>query len=187
MGSIQRQLTSPFAALIEEHRSRRPAMMLRDYYKLLYQGIRGPEHLLSSAEVFTQRLSQEWLSLNPSQDDPLLEAIRPDGSLLRLNLRPYKAAGGPWDGLVTGCLEAGRCVWGTQADLQYAWAEFLALLRAGNLPGLPPEDCEAFTAWLHGNNFPPVHHSEQYRRLYRPAYRLVRKSPLWSKIQYPPE
>jgi hypothetical protein len=31
-------------ALVKEHLARRPAMEPRDIYKLLYQGMRGPEH-----------------------------------------------------------------------------------------------------------------------------------------------
>jgi len=35
------------------------------------------------------------------------------------------------------------------------------------------EQVEIFTEWLDANEYPAVHHSERYRSLYRPAYRLV--------------
>jgi hypothetical protein len=73
--------------LIKEHLARRPAMEPCDLYKLLYQGVRGPEHLISSPEAFTERLVKEWHELDFADSDPLWESIRPDGSLLRLNLR----------------------------------------------------------------------------------------------------
>lgn len=129
--------------------------------------------MMPAAEIFKQRLAEEWQSLTPSEADPLYEAIRPDGSLLRLNLRPYKAAGGSLDELASACLETGQRAWGTQADLLQTWGEFLALCQAGCWSNLAPADCSSFTTWLQEQGFPPIHHSKRYRSLYQPAYRLV--------------
>ena len=148
-------------------------MELRDLYKLLYQGVRGPEHILSSADIFRQRLREEWEALEPAPQDPLYEAICPDGRLLRLNLRPYRAAGGLLEQLSAACLAAGDEKWGTQADLRQTWDEVLRVCRLGAWQGFSWEACQAFTLWLQAHGFPPVHHSEAYRQLYRPAYRLV--------------
>ena len=145
----------------------------RDIYKLLYQGVRGPEHLISSPTVFAERLAAEWESLDLTGGDPLWESIRPDGSLLRLNLRPYKVQGGHLDSLVATGLDTGRRIWGTQAELQLAWEGFTAACRERSWPGMALDNVDAFSSWLEANDFPPVHHSERYRSLYRPAYRLV--------------
>lgn len=160
-------------ALIEEHLARRPAMEPRDLYKLLYQGVRGPEHVITSSEAFMERLVGEWDDLDLAGGDPLWESIRPDGSLLRLNLRPFKAAGGNLDELASACLQTGRHSWGTPAGLQMAWDLLITTRRKDSWSGLALDDIEAFTSWLEENRFPPVHHSERYRSLYRPAYRLV--------------
>ncbi len=159
--------------LVKEHLLYRPAMEPIDLYKLLYQGVRGPEHILTDPEAFKERLVEEWDGLDPANGDPLWESIRPDGSLLRLNLRPFKAAGGRLDELATGCLEAGRCSWGTPAELKLTWDLMTTAIREDSLSGLVLADIVAFTAWLEEKVFPPVHHSERYRKLYRPAYRLV--------------
>ncbi len=148
-------------------------MQPRDIYKLLYQAVRGPEHLIASPQAFTERLAEEWAALDPADDDPLREAIRPGGSLSRLNLRPYKAQGGQLDGLVAACLETVRRPWGTQDELHKAWEGFVAACRDRSWPGVSLEQVETFSAWLAGHGYPPVHHSERYRDLYRPAYRLV--------------
>jgi hypothetical protein len=160
-------------ALINEHLSRRPGMQPRDVYKLLYQSVRGPEHIIASPQAFTQWLREEWEGLDLTYPDPLYESIRPDGSLLRLNLRPYKAAGGGLEDLAEACLETGRRAWGTQGDLEIAWRDLLAGWRKQPRPGMSLEDYEAFTYWLESQGFPAVHHSEPYRSLYHPAYRLV--------------
>lgn len=160
-------------ALLTEHLTRRPAMQPRDVYKLLYQGVRGPEHLITSPQAFREYLGSEWEALNSVGDDPLTESIRPDGSLLRLNLRPFKASGGSLEVMTAVCLETARRPWGTPDQLQEAWGIFVACCQAGFYPGLPLEEIESFTTLLQENEFPPVHHSEVYRHLYRPAYRLV--------------
>ena len=54
-----------------------------------------------------------------------------------------------------------------------AWDVFTAACKIPSWLGLDMGRVEVFSAWLAGNGYPPVHHSERYRRLYRPAYRLV--------------
>jgi hypothetical protein len=165
--------TDPVVALVKEHLARRPVMEPRDVYKLLYQGVRGPEHIIASADAFTDRLVEEWEALDLTGNDPLWESIRSDGSLLRLNLRPFKAEGGRLDELVDACLETSRRSWGTLTDLQQTWESFATGCREQPMPGLALEDVKSFSSWLEANGFQPVHHSERYRVLYRPAYRLV--------------
>lgn len=156
-----------------EHLARRPAMEPRDVYKLLYQGVRGPGHIIISTQAFTERLAAEWHALDPAEDDPLWESIRPDESLLRLNLRPFKAAGGHLDELLHACLETGRRSWGGPAEFQAVWEQCVAVCSTHPWPGLDWDTIATFTAWIGVQGFPPVHHSERYRSLYRPAYRLV--------------
>jgi hypothetical protein len=122
-------------ALIKEHLVQRPAMEPRDLYKLLYQGVRGLEHIITSPKAFTERLVEEWDKLDLAEGDPLWESIRPNRSLLRLNLRPFKALGGDLDELAAACLETGRRSWGTQAELQLAWDHFINACRERSWPG----------------------------------------------------
>jgi len=161
------------AVLIGEHLSRRPGMEPRDIYKLIYQSVRGPEHMITSPSAFTERLTAEWESLDLAGSDPLWEAIRPDRSLLRLNLRPYKSRGSDLEKLVTACLETACRIWGTQAELEQAWEGFTSACRDRSFSGVVLDQVEIFTSWLDANGYPAVHHSESYRSLYRPAYRLV--------------
>jgi hypothetical protein len=169
MWNDSRQISS----LISAHLARRHGMEPRDVYKLLYQGVRGPEHIITSPTAFAERLAIEWESLDRTDSDPLWESIRPDGGLLHLNLRPFKAQGGDIAQLTTACLETARHPWGTQNELQQAWEDFTAACRDRSWHQMALYDVESFTRWLEANGFPPVHHSERYRSLYRPAYRLV--------------
>lgn len=159
--------------LIEEQRARHAAMAVRDAYKLLFQGVRGPEHLIASAEDLTARLRVEYASLPAAEDDPLWEAVRPDGTLGRLNLRPFKARGGTLEWLVAAVRQTGARPWGTLPELRAVWAAFGELCQEGRWEQFPPEEVRGFTAWLEAQGWPAVHHSDAYRRAYRPAYRLV--------------
>jgi hypothetical protein len=160
--------------LVQEHLALRPLGEPRDIYKLLYQGVMGPEHIISSPQAFADRLRDEWENLPMHMvNDPLCEPVRPDGELLRLNLRPFKAKGGSLDKLVTACLETAQHAWGTPGELQTVWTNLVETCHIFPLPGLSLTDLETFTTWLIEQGFPPVHHSETYRNAYRPAYRLV--------------
>ncbi len=164
--------------LIEEQRARYAEMAVGDAYKLLFQGVRGPEHLIASAEDFAARLRAEYAALPAAEDAPLWEAVRPDGALGRLNLRPFKARGGTLEWLIAAVLRTAARRWGTLAELQAAWATFLALCREGRWRQFPPDEVRGFSAWLEAQGWPAVHHSAAYRQAHRPAYRLIAQSEL---------
>ena len=43
--------------VIQENLARKPAMEPHDLYKLLHQGVRGLEHIITSPAAFTERLA----------------------------------------------------------------------------------------------------------------------------------
>jgi hypothetical protein len=159
--------------LIGGHVERRPAMEPRDVYKLLYQGILGLEHLVASPEDFATRLRAEHKAVSPDDAELLWEAIRPDRTLGRLNLRPFKAQRGDVELLTAACLRTAGRVWGTPDELRAAWATFADLCRAGQWPAFSLPKVLAFSAWIEDRGYPAAHHSPRYRETYRPAYRLV--------------
>lgn len=174
-----------FYELLDRHLALRPAMQVQDIYKLLYQGVLGPEHLVASQPAFEQRLQEEYADLEADESEPLLESIHPQHALARLNLRPYKAQSGDLSGLAQVCLATARQTWGTLDELQQAWDLFASACQAGRIPSLPSSEAITFSNWLEAHSYPPVHHSEAYRRLYRPAYRLVNPELFESNLSIP--
>jgi len=160
------------ARLIDQHCQRYPALEPRDVYKLLYQGLRGPEHLIASPAEFAARLQAEYEAVAPDDAGPLWEAVRPDGRLGRLHLRPFKARSGDLAALTRACLATAGSAWGTLEDVRAAWAVFEAGCRAGRW-AFPMSSVLDLTRWLQEHEYPAVHHSESYRAAYQPAYRLV--------------
>jgi len=134
------------ARLIAEHVARHPVMEPCDVYKLLYQGMLGPKHLVASPEDFAARLRTEYETVPSCAAEPLWEPVRPDGALVRLNLRPFKARGGDVEQLITACLQTAERTWGTPEELRAAWATFVELCRAGQWEVFPLPAVLAFSA-----------------------------------------
>ncbi|MFH1908734.1 MAG: hypothetical protein ABIL11_15365 [Chloroflexota bacterium] len=161
--------------LIDRHFRWYPFMEPRDVYKLLYQGAMGPEHLIASEAAFRERLLAEFAPLEARQGERLYEPVRPDGSLVRINLRPFKFQQGDLDWLVAACLAAGQQRWGRLEELRQAWETFLGLCQEGRWPEFDLADVSSFSAWLEVQGYPAVHHSTAYRSRYEPSYRLILK------------
>lgn len=159
--------------LVQLHLGWYPLMELRDIYKLLYQGVMGAEHLVPSTEEFARKLDSEFDRLLPDPYGRLLEPVRADQSLLRLNLRIYKSQLGKIEALVPPLLETAYSGTSNPGELRSAWMGFVGSCEQGILLGDKTAEIHQFTSWLEKSGFPPVHHSKVYRRQYQPAYRLI--------------
>jgi hypothetical protein len=159
--------------LIGGHLTRYPAAEPRDIYKLLYQGTLGPEHLVESVEEFEARLLAELEEIQPDENEPLWDPLRPDGLLGRLNLRSFKARGGDPARLLEACLRTSFQRWGTPEDLKRAWDTYSSLARQGTWPSMSPGRIDILTRYLILHDYPPMQHSTMFRRSYAPAYRVI--------------
>jgi hypothetical protein len=159
--------------IILKHLSWYPLMKPRDVYKLVFQGVMGSEHLISSPEGFIKYLAEEFEPLLPEPAGRLFEPIRPDRSLLRINLRSYKALQLGVDILIPHLLETARTFLGDPSQLQAVWMALVQSCEQGQITNFDIAEIHQFTGWLEGLGFPAVHHSEVYIREYQPAYRLI--------------
>jgi hypothetical protein len=166
-------LLDDWLILLEKHFNQRPLMKVRDVYKLLYQGILGPEHLIVSESAFAERLVAEYEGLTADYDDPLLEAIHPNKTLLRINLKPFKAAEYDLTRLLDACVQTAQRSWGNADKLRLVWEAFADSYDRLKVVVISANEMEEFTTWLASHDYPPVHHSPAYRLAYQPAYRLV--------------
>jgi len=176
MPQIQPMMPDQLESLVKlfhQHISWYPRMEPRDLYKLLYQGVMGPEHLIASQEEFTRYLKVEFRRLRPDLHERLFEPVLPDQSLLRLNLRPFKSRQIPLESLVPLLLETAGSFSGELTALRAAWKGFVQSCEHGWITNFNIREVNQFTSWLEKMEFPAVHHSEVYRREYQPAYRLI--------------
>ncbi len=165
--------------LFRQHLAWYPLMKGRDVYKLLYQGAMGPEHMVATQQEFGRRLEAEFNSLQPAPIERLLESVRPDQSLFRLNLRPFKARENTIDRILPLLLQTSRQTHGSMEELVNGWAIFVEYVERDQAGHFQLEEVNKFRAWLEREGYPPVHHSQVYRREYQPAYRLLAAPMLW--------
>ncbi len=150
-----------FRTVIETHRGRYPGMEPRDWGKLAFQSEFGPEHLVSDRESVLNYLKQEYGLLPP--DSPVIPPEPIGNGLCRFHLSACGAEQLPL--LAELFCRSAREHRGSREGL----AARLALLRELDVPGM-----EAWLADYEAAGCPAVRHSQTYRELYDPHYRVIR-------------
>ncbi len=166
--------------LIRPHFERRPLMRAKDAYKLLYQGVFGVGHIMGDESWAWLKAEAEGLDLEDQPDEPLLEEVSADGSVVRLNLRPYLRRGLSLEKLFSAMKETAS-LGGSPMDFLKAWAMFKTLANSGEISADKAE-IEALDEGLQSGECRPQHHSDAYRDAYHPAYRVVRRESLTSVL-----
>ncbi len=161
-----------FIDLIRKHRDQKKQFDIADAYKLIYQSVFGPEHLLSDHERVMQRLVQELDAMEGEFNEPLIEPISVDGNVVRLNLRPYKLLKGDATQLFQAMVQSSQQIRGSKDKFLLLWRQFLLAVMAGMFE-FDREAVLRFDAQMSTQNYPAVHHSPGYREANRPAYRVL--------------
>lgn len=146
---------------LQEQIARHPGMQPRDIIKLCYQAAYGGDHLLTDIAKAKEYFDQEFGGVMPS-DEPLYELISPE--MARINLRAWKKAGLPGEWLFRLFTLSARMPMGENLRAYLDEAETL------NFPGFH----EARVKYEE-QGCPGVHHSDIYRKLKQPAYRVVNR------------
>ena len=160
-------------ALLMEHFERRPQMRATDAYKLIFQGVFGVGHILG--EGARKRLEEEVESLDIEDHptEPLIERVSVDGSMIRVNLRPYLRRGFPLDRLYEAMEKTSKDR-GSPEQFLFVWSVFHELANSGAIE-VDGEELDSMHRQLQRENPRPHHHSELYRGAYFPAYRVVKR------------
>lgn len=166
-------LTSPnqTGRILEAELAARPAATARDLYKLLHQSVFGPGHLILDAEAARGALLREVAGLGPTRaGEALLEDL--GGGLVRVNLRPYRDAGGSLDGLLQAMVGTAATLKGDPRALDARIADGCGFLAGLGRPALAAE-LVTLAREQAATGHPPLRHAEAYRAAYAPAYRVV--------------
>jgi len=165
-----------FHECLDLHARRYPLMEIQDLVKLAYQASQGSGHLVASeadALAFLHAESEQAMADPYEADAIVCEPAGPD--FCRVHLRALPAAG-----LSLGTVA--RVFFLTAAEPpagQTALDDLLGQVRSALGQGLPLarpiglDDWDRWIASYRATGCPAVHHSDTYRRAYRPAYRLV--------------
>ena len=146
---------------------------MRDAYKWLYQATRGGEHDAPSREEAEQWLLCEWEELGaPLPDEPVVEPLG-TGGIVRVNLRPYRLAGGDRSALLSAFLLSAAAFRPDRNAFERMWLALGDGLRAGAIGRLTRAGWEQLDAETRPHGYPAVHHSDTYAKIRRPAYRVL--------------
>ena len=171
---------------------------LIDIYKCLHQGEFGVGHTIDHPEGFKQRLLQE-MARGPAPDqilEPAVENISLDGRMLRINLRAVRNLYADHleravEDLGRVCVASAEISQGSSDNFFLTLEQFKKLNRegqivlAGHVFAFPPAMVEDFLIEVRQlmqriGQVPVFSHSETYRRLNRPSYRVAERSVLQS-------
>lgn len=166
-------MQSALKTIISYHLNRYPGLAVADLYKLIYQAAMGSEHAVTDADQAERRLRSEAETMAPMPEDaPMTDPVSPDHRLVRVHLHPYLTRGGQIADLARAFIQTSRTFTPSIRSLStyWRWTEAMAhrddlAISAAQLARFGEKKCK--------ENYPAVHHSAQYRRLYQPAYRVV--------------
>lgn len=178
-GCAREQTPLEIESMIKAQLAMYPEMLEQDWYKLFHQASMGSRHLGVDDSLIYNYLLGEWDRIEASNQEPLVEYIAPDSSMVRIHLRPYKAKGGTPEAV----FEAMKKTWETfepsENRLQELMDELLAVAGMERI-GVQKEVLARLIETQKNTGFPPMHHSELYESKYKPAYRVIER-------QYIPE
>jgi len=161
-----------FRRILANQLSRHPRMEIQDLYKLIHQAALGSEHAVRDVDAARSWLEQELSQLAKGPDEPVVDAISPDGRIVRVNLRPYLVSGGDPSLLLDAFIETANVYPGTEHRLRRYWSYAERMMTAGELP-FAQIKARTFFETMQAEGFPAAHHSSGYGEAYHPAYRVV--------------
>jgi hypothetical protein len=160
-------------SLITSHRKIHPSARARDIYKMLHQGAMGPHHLVEQVDAARSRLWQEYERIDVRErEEPFTEPVSIDGSVVRINLRPFKQRSGKLKALFECLLVSAQSISPDETSLRAFWEGFKALNRQQGL-GFDPHEIEILDELIAKEGFIAISHSTEYRKYEHPSYRVL--------------
>ena len=166
------QTESEHATILKEQNGRYPAMEAEDWYKLVHQSVFGAGHAIQNVETAHDWLIREWEDLETVSNEPLVEILGPDSMYARINLRPYKSAGGRSDELFQAFLQTANHGAEPGDGFERYWQSLRDAAKKRTIT-VSLDALDSLYSIMSAEGLPAIHHSERYSRLYDPAYRVV--------------
>lgn len=147
-----------------------PEMEIQDVFKLVYQSEFGCGHLITNEERSYSLLMNEWNKDYGNKEEELFERI--GGGYVRLYVEPAKALGVSPQLFQKIFVESVKKDKGT---LEGFHLKVQKLIEGCNKKKFPFSESEiqSFLKQWEEDGRPLFRHSEKYRRVYKPSYRVV--------------
>lgn len=156
-----------FESILRAHFARYPSMQIQDVYKLVHQAAMGSEHAISSPEGARNWMGCELAKMDEGPGEPVIDPLSDDGQIVRVHLRPFVAGGGDPEILLDAFIRTTKEYRGDVRVLKECWGV------ATSIGYYSLAEMDDYIQSMQALNYPAVHHSLTYERLYHPAYRVV--------------
>jgi hypothetical protein len=171
---------SELVAFASKEWSRQPEMRIEDAYKWLFHATLGGEHAVTDDSGPRQWMEREWKGLGrPLPKEPEVQSLRPDGKIVRINLRPFKGRGGESEMLLAIFVESAKRFRSDKKEFVREWMSLGDALRSKPQGKLTLRTWSKLDQEMKPLGYPAVHHSQAYETAYRPAYRVILRD-LWA-------
>lgn len=154
--------------LLCEHINTYPKAKIEDIFKFLHQSTFGCEHLVSSYETALSRINSEFESFTATPSS-LIEKL--DGNFSRVNLK-YLVDGLKSETLARLFLLSSLEPKEDTTSLEARLNAVRDIIKEGILPFSLEEFEEKRSEWAE-KGYPALHHSDEFRNEYHPAYRVI--------------
>ena len=156
--------------VLQRHARKYPMMQPKDAVKLIYQNVFGGGHLIRDPETCYNALQREYECTPQDPHAPLVESI--GNGLVRVMLNAIDANGYSIHQLGEDFIRSSEEHKGNMNGFLIK-LEILRKATASGAFGFTLEELETYLEVYKEAGYPMVSHSEQYRRSYNPAYRIV--------------
>ena len=170
-------MNEKFIDIIISHIQNHPQAEVVDIYKLLYQVANGPRHLFAAGMDFDE-LFRQWESAE-NFGEPAFEKISADGRLVRAHFAPLKKMGIPFEVVRNALIITAESYRPKPELLIEWWRELGELINIKVIP-LSKAQYEALDEEFQQWGFVAKHHSEIFKKTYKPAY-IVSLTELYDK------
>lgn len=165
------QRDSGISDIIEEHIEKYPEMHEQDAIKIIYQAAMGNRHMLDDTAAARNYLNREFSSIKPDDKEELIEEISPDNSIVRINLRKFKAGGYSLDRLFEVMLVSAIKHKENPAEFNEYFDQLLDINCRKNY--FSSDTLKAIFHRCEKSGYAAIHHSSHYMNKYSPSYRIV--------------
>ena len=155
-------------------------MRIQDAYKWLYHATLGGEHAVTSEDGPRRWLDREWPTVGgPLKGEQEVLPLTPDGKLVRINLRPYKARNGDKEMLLWAFVLSAQKFRSDKREFVREWDALGARLMTSPWKQLTHKEWGRLDDSVRKDGFPAIDHSHTYQTKYKPAYRVILRE-LWT-------
>ena len=154
-----------FEAILLYNFEKYPEMTPQDAMKLCYQSAYGCGHLIKNEEQALSMLKNEMENIEADDGAQLIEPI--GNGYARLDLHKAKALGIPAEKICEIFIKSANE--GQKGTLLQKIIRLEMLVKINKTPFSAEEFCD----FVSGYDCQMISHSEKYRKLYSPAYRVV--------------